>query len=193
LRASLTRAALIALTLVVVAVGSAAATTFNRHGDQVLANRLTLHMSDMPTGWRAVPPSTPSTSCKIFESITSLSTAKAETDFSESSGGAFSQVGVLPTLALSKRTYLNVLTNAAGCLLKLSGVDHPRVGELSVPRIGDQSKGWSLQGSVKTLHVHGELVVVRIRRALALYLFAGFGVGDSVAELRLVRQAASRA
>ena len=174
---------------------TATATTLNHRLDQQLANRLTLHLSDMPTGWRVEPPSKSSTSCKGIKSVKSDSTAKAEADFSMNPDVAYSVAGVLSTLAISKRAYTNFANDLRGCLLslKLSGAKDITVGAMSFPHFGNQSKAWRLQATIQGINVYFDIILVRVQRAIAIYLFGGIGSGDSSQEVSLVRKATARA
>lgn len=180
--------------------GSAAATSLNHPQDQALANRLTFHLTDMATGWRVEPPSKSSGSCKAIKSVKSATTAEAETDFSSSPDLASSVVGVLSTHAISKRTYTNIVSNLRSCMVELlaklvlsSNAKNPSIGEMSFPHFGDQSKAWSLQVTIQGVNVYIDIIVVRIQRAIAIYLFGGIGSGDSYQEVKLVRKATARA
>jgi hypothetical protein len=174
--------------------GGASATSLNHRQDQALANRLTLHLTDMPTGWRVESPSKSSGgSCKSIKSVKSSATAKAEADFSMKPDVASSFAGVLSTLAIAKRTYTNVANNARACLLTVPGLKDLSVGAMSFPHFGDQSKAWSIQGTAQGVNLYFDIIVVRIQRAIAFYLFGGIGSGDSQQEVSLVRKATARA
>jgi hypothetical protein len=174
--------------------GSAAATSLNHRKDQALANRLTLHLTDMPTGWRVEPPSKSSgSSCKAIKSVKSDTTAKADTNFSKKPDLALSVAGVLRTLSISKRAYRNFANNARSCLLTIPGVKGVSVGVMSFPHFGNQSKAWSLQGTIQGVDVYFDIIVVRVQRAIAIYLFGGIGSADSYQEVTLVRKATARA
>jgi len=85
--------------------GSATATSLNHQLDQKLADRLTIHLTDLPTGWRVEPVSKSSSPpCKAIKSVKSVETARAETKFSNGPDVAGGTVAVLPTVAISKRT-----------------------------------------------------------------------------------------
>jgi hypothetical protein len=64
---------------------------------------------------------------------------------------------------------------------------------MSFPDFGDQTKAWNLQGTYQGADVYYDIILVRIGRAEAVYLFAGIGSGDSQQEVRLVRRATARA
>ena len=193
-----TRIGVIGMLLLALAsiAGSALAASADHRQDQALANRLVFRLSDMPTGWRVEPPSKSSgPTCKAIKSVKSIETAKAQTQFSKGQIALVgSLAGVLPTVALSKRTYQNIATNAQSCVRSdFHEWDSPSVGVMSFPHVGDQSKAWEIQGKVQGVNLYGDLILVRNRRALALYMFAGVGSGNTALEVRLVRKATARA
>jgi hypothetical protein len=174
--------------------GSAAAMSLNHQLDQALANRLTIHLSDLPTGWQVEPVSKSSgPSCKAIKSVESIETARAETRFSNLPDLAFSRVGALPTVAISKHTYTDFVNNARPCLLTIPNLKSASVEAMPIPRFGDQSKAWSVHVSHRGVDVYLDFILVRIQRADAEYLFAGIGSGDSYQEANLVRKATARA
>jgi hypothetical protein len=105
----------------------------------------------------------------------------------------YSAAGVLTTVVKATRAYANVVKNAPSCLLQVPGVKDKSIGSMSFPRLGDQSRAWSLQGKIQGIGVYFDIIVVRIQRALALYLFGGIGSGDTRLEINVVRKATARA
>jgi hypothetical protein len=154
--------------------GSAAATSLNHRLDQALANRLTLHLADMPTGWAVHPPSKSSGSkCSAFKakSLKSATTAKAKTFFSNSPDVAVSAAAVLTTVAIAKRGYTTIADFLPSCLREIpSPIKVVSVGALSFPRFGDQSNAWSLKGTDQGVNIYFNIIIVRIQRAVAFYL-----------------------
>jgi hypothetical protein len=187
------RFSIVALGLLLAGAGLAAAAPESRGLDQALAKRMTLHLSDLPTGWRTEPLTHSGSTCSAIKSVRSHETARAETRFSETPDLAGSVVAVLPTVAEATRTYENITANAQACLLKLPGLKHPSVGTMSFPRFGDGSRAWSLTGTINGFDVYFDVVLVHLRRALALYEFRGVGSHDARFDVRLVRRATGRA
>jgi hypothetical protein len=176
--------------------GSATATSLNHRLDQALANRLTLHLADMPTGWGVHPPSKSSGSkCSAFKgkSVKSATTAKAKTFFSGGTDLALSVAGVVTTVAIAKRGYAEIADFARSCLHEIPKVKNISVSPMSFPRFGDQSNAWSLKGTDQGVNVYFNIILVRIQRAVAIYIFGGIGGGDPSLEVGLVRKATARA
>jgi hypothetical protein len=188
-----TRISIIATLVLGLAIlaGSAAATSLNHRQDQALANRLTLHLTDMPTGWRVEPSSKSGSRCEVIKLV--KAGAQAETGFSKRPDLVFSKASVFSTVAVSKRTYTDLANNLLGCLLIIPDVTYVSIGSTSFPHFGDQSKAWGLQGKIQGVDLYYDIIVVRIQRAVAIYLFRGIGSGDSIQEVRLVRKATARA
>jgi hypothetical protein len=71
------------------------------------------------------------------------------------------------------------------------------VGALSFPRFGDRSTAWQAQATVKSgglsVNVAFDVVLVRKRRAVSIYLFGGLGPPNTAQEIALVRKAVRRA
>jgi hypothetical protein len=177
---------------VVAAAGSAVATTADRAHDRALAKRITIHLSDLPIGWRtdAVTPS--SSRCSAIESLESLETARAETRFSKELDAAGSTVGVFPSTVVAKQVYDRYAGNFRACGAKLP-IGRVSVGALSFPHVGDRSKAWNVRGTVNGVVVHVDVLLVGVGRADAVYEFAGAGRGSPRLDARIVRKAVSRA
>jgi hypothetical protein len=125
--------------------------------------------------------------------VKSSTTAKTESDFSKSPEVIFSVAGVLTTRVKATSSYANLVKYAPECLLQVPGVNDKSIGQMSFPHFGNQSRAWSLQGKIKGINVYFDIIVVRIQRALAIYLFGGVGSGDTYLEINVVRKATARA
>lgn len=167
--------------------------------DQALAYRMTLHLRDMPVGWRTEKNDSKSAKCATTEPPGYVVTGKADSAFSSGDiDRAATLAGVLRTTAGSKRAYRLLYKGLPGCLFEAMkhGGEHASVGAMSFPRLGHQSVAWQAQAKVTrgsvTVQFYIDTVVVRKARAVAVYLFGGLLPANTAQEIRLVRKAVAR-
>jgi hypothetical protein len=169
--------------------------------DQALARRMTLHLRDMPLGWRAEKlDKSANTKCGSVPTRGFSVTGQADSSFSSGQTSlAVSTVGVFKTTVGSRRAYRLVhdaLPKCLPALIKAQGGNDPTTGAMSFPPVGDQSSAWQSQATVKSsglsLTIYLDTILVRKARAFALYIFGGITRPSPAREIVLVRKAVAR-
>jgi len=150
--------------------------------DQALARRMTLHLRDLPSGWRVEKlDKSGNSKCGSVPTRGFSVTGYADSSFSsEQTSLAVSTVGAFGATVASKRAYGLVHDSLSVCLpalLKAKGGNGASTGEMSFPTVGDQSSAWRSQATLKSsglsLTIYLDTILVRKARALALYLTCG--------------------
>lgn len=198
----------IALGIVATLVSAAPANTGGKPREKLnkrdgqLAARLALRLSDFPAGWR-VYTDTNKGGSKCGQPPTPASlivTGKAKSEFASGQTNlAFSLVGVAQTVQQSKLTYSVVARFLPACLKTATASvgKNASVGAMSFPRFGDQSAAWetttTLSKNGLSVDIYFDAIAIRLRRAVALYLFGGISPANTQQEVSLVRRAFTRA
>src|SRR5579859_4980872 len=115
---------LLALSLAILA-GSATAAGPSHPLDQALANRLTIRLADLPSGWEVHPLSKSSRrKCTAFKptSMKAVTTGKAHSSFSDGVDLVLSEAGVVTTTALARFAYGEISSFARSCLREIPAV-----------------------------------------------------------------------
>jgi hypothetical protein len=160
--------------------------------DRALAKRITLHLSDLPPGWRTESVPKGSSTCKATRWFKSSETAKAQTAFTNELAHVASTAAIFPTTAVSKRAFTDYANNLRACALQLQA-NKLSIKTISVPRFGDQSKAWSVRASAQGVDLALDIFLARIGRIDALYEFGGVGKKAPLHGAKLVRRATARA
>lgn len=194
-------AAGLAFTVAVLVPGAASGKPPERlnKADGRLASRLTLRLNDLPAGWhvenlssgRGGKCATPRTFPKGV-----VLTGKAQSSFATGQIRlALSFAAVVSTVPGSEATFTLLRQFLPDCLRTAGqhvGKD-VTVSAMSFPSVGDQSTALEMQATISGTVIYFDAVIVRVRRAVAAYIFGGIEPAEARQEVALVRRAVERA